>query len=80
MNKNVFFVDVTETFKARIAVRAKSEDDAEIIADELVGGGIVSIVNLSKACCPESNYKKECKVIKMVCEHGGELEGTKVYG
>lgn len=80
MNKKMFLVDVKETFKARIAVMAESEEDAEMTADELVGGGIVSIINLSRSCCSDSDYKKECEVVKTVDNYVGLPEGMKVYG
>lgn len=78
MKKKVYLVDVTETFKARIAVRAEDEDAAESLADELVGGGRVSIVNLANHCTPDTDYHKECDVVCAVTEK--KLRDMEVYG
>ncbi len=61
--KRRFFVDVTETYTARIEVMAESPDDAERVADSLVGGGMVDIVKLSLACGPHTDYSKACEVV-----------------
>ena len=47
--KRRYFVDVTETYTARIEVMAESPDDAEWEADNLVGGEVVDIVELPLA-------------------------------
>ena len=58
--KQTYFVDVTETYTARIEVSANSPEDAEEVADELVGGGKVDIVELSLAGGPDTKYSKTC--------------------
>jgi len=60
--KNTFFVNVTETYRARIEVRANSPEEAEGVADELVGGGKVNIVNLALAGGANTAYLKTCEV------------------
>lgn len=60
--KSSFFVDVSETYTARIEVQANSPEEAEELADELVGGGKVSIVKLALAGGLGSNYSKVCEV------------------
>ena len=61
--KRRYFVDVTETYTARIEVMAESPDDAEWEADNLVGGEVVDIVKLSLACGPHTDYSKTCEVV-----------------
>lgn len=61
--KRRFFVDVTETYTARIEVMAESPDDAEWEADNLVGGEVVDIVKLALACGPHTDYSKTCEVV-----------------
>ena len=56
--KKVFFVDVTETYNARVEVQASSSDEAEEMVDELVGGGKVSIVDLALAGGAHTAYSK----------------------
>ena len=58
--KQTYFVDVTETYTARIEVQANSPEDAEEVTDELVGGGKVDIVELALAGGPGTNYSKAC--------------------
>ena len=60
--KSSYFVDVSETYTARIEVQANSPEEAEELADELVGGGKVSIVKLALAGGLGSNYSKVCEV------------------
>lgn len=61
--KEKYFVDVTEVYTARIQVEAESEANAEIVADELVGGGKINIVALALQSGPNAKYSKECKVV-----------------
>lgn len=60
--KDTFFVNVTETYTARLEVQASSPDEAESVADELVGGGKVDIVNLALAGGANTAYSKTCEV------------------
>ncbi len=60
--KKAYFVDVTETYTARIEVQASSSDEAEEIVDELVGGGEVSVVDLALAGGDNTAYSKTCEV------------------
>ena len=60
--KNTYFVDVTETYTARIEVQASSPEEAEEVADELVGGGEVSVVELALAGGRHTDYSKTCEV------------------
>ena len=60
--KKAYFVDVTETYTARIEVRASSPEEAEKMADELVGGGQVNIVDLALAGGENTDYSKTCEV------------------
>lgn len=59
--KRAFFVDVTETYNARVEVQASSSDEAEEMVDELVGGGKVSIVDLALAGGAHTTYSKTCE-------------------
>ncbi len=59
--KKAYFVDVTETYTARIEVQASSPEEAEELADELVGGGKVSIVDLALAGGAHTAYSKTCE-------------------
>lgn len=59
--KSSYFVDVSETYTARIEVQANSPEEAEELADELVGGGQVNIIKLALAGGLSSNYSKVCK-------------------
>ena len=59
--KKAFFVDVTETYTARVEVQASSSDEAEEIVDALVGGGKVSVVDLALAGGVNTAYSKTCK-------------------
>lgn len=59
--KSSYFVDVSETYTARIEVQANSPEEAEELADELVGGGKVNIIKLALAGGLSSNYSKVCK-------------------
>ena len=61
--KRRYLVDVTETYTARIEVMAESPDDAELVADNMVGGEVVDIVNLSLAGGPHTDYSKTCEVV-----------------
>lgn len=63
--KQSYFVNVTETYTARIAVQASSLEEAEEIADELVGGGKVNVVNLVLAEEPYTDYSKTCEAFEM---------------
>lgn len=69
--KQTYFVDVTETYTARIEVQANSIEDAEEVADELVGGGKVDIVELALAGGSNTNYSKTCTA----CDH--EMDSIK---
>ena len=60
--KQTFHVEVSERYTARIEVRANSSEEAEKIADELVGGGKVNIVNLALSGTPDAQYSKTCEV------------------
>ena len=53
----------TEIYTARIEVMAESPDDAELVADNMVGGEVVDIVNLSLAGGPHTDYSKTCEVV-----------------
>ena len=57
--KSKFFIEV----KARIQVEAAFETDAELLADELVDGGKVNIVELALQAGPNTDYSKECVVV-----------------
>ena len=59
--KRTFHVDVSETYTARVEVQANSADEAEEIADELIGGGKVSVVKLALSGVTGTNYSKACK-------------------
>ena len=61
--KRCYLVDVTETYTARIEVMAESPDDAELVADNMVGGEVVDIVKLSLAGGPYTDYSKTCEVV-----------------
>ncbi len=61
--KRRYLVDVTETYTARIEVMAESPDDAELVADNMVGGEVVDIVKLSLAGGPHTDYSKTCEVV-----------------
>lgn len=60
--KRVYLVAVSETYTAQIEVEADSPDEAEIMAEELVGGGDVDIVKLSLAGGSGTSYSKSCEV------------------
>lgn len=57
-----YFVDVTETYKARVEVSANSPEEAEEAVDELVGGGKVDVVKLALASDAKDAYSKVCDV------------------
>ena len=59
--KRTFYVDVSETYTARIEVQASSLDEAEEIADELVGGGKVNVVTLALSGVSGAYYSKICE-------------------
>ena len=61
--KRRYLVDVTETYTARIEGMAESPDGAELGADNMVGGEVVDIVNLSLAGGPHTDYSKTCEVV-----------------
>lgn len=61
--KSKYFVDVTEVYKARIQVEADSASDAELVADELVGGGKVNIVALALQVGPCTEYSKDVEAV-----------------
>ena len=61
--KRRYLVDVTETYTARIEVMAESPDDAELVADNMVGGEVVDIVKLSLAGGPHTDYSKACEAV-----------------
>ena len=56
--KRTYFVEVIETYKARLEIQASSSEEAEEDADELVGGGKVDIVKLAIANGPGTAYSK----------------------
>lgn len=60
--ERTFCVDVSETYTACIKVQASSQEEAELIADELVGGGKVNVVKLALAGGVGANYSKTCEV------------------
>lgn len=60
-----FYVDVSETYTARIEVKASSPEEAELAADELVGGGKVNVPKLALAGGVGANYSKTCEVCKI---------------
>jgi len=63
--EKTFYVDVSETYTARIKVQASSSEEAELVADELVGGGKVSVVKLALAGGDGTKYSKNCEVCKI---------------
>ena len=62
--KRTFHVKVSEIYTTRIEVEATSPDEAEEIADELVGGGKVNVVNQVLSEMPHTDYSKTCEVCK----------------
>ena len=60
--KRTFLVSVIETYSAQIELQADSPEEAEEIADELVGGDKVSIIKLALSGAPGTNYRKRCEV------------------
>jgi hypothetical protein len=63
--ERTFFIDVSETYTARIKVQANSPEEAELIADELVGGGKVNVAKLALEGGTGANYSKTCEVCKI---------------
>ena len=63
--EKTFYVDVSETYTARIKVQANSPEEAELVADELVGGGKVNVAKLALAGGVGTNYSKTCEACKI---------------
>ena len=59
--KRTYVVKVTELYSAYIEVQADSQEAAEEVADELVGGGKVNIVKLTLTNSSGSAYSKTCE-------------------
>ena len=63
MSKKTYLVEITETYTARVLIKAENMDDAYEVAEGLVNDDVVDPVKLALKA---GDYSRDCEVVKQV--------------